>query len=155
MDTLTNAAMEAAVRGYFDACNSGDAGRIAAWFTADAVHYFPEGSPFGALRGARAIGENWAECVRRFGSWWTVDRFLGDALRREAVIEWTHFKTAAGRDAFLRGDEWYCFDAAGLITEIRAYYACPAGGAGERFELGGYDYPGRGYPLRAPAEPAR
>jgi len=151
----TREQMEAAIRGYFEACNSGDAGRIASWFTADAVHYFPAGSPFGALRGARAIGENWAWCVRELGSWWTVDRVLCDPERGEAVIEWTHFKTAAGRDAYLRGDEWYCFAQDGLITEIRAYYACPAAGSAERYELGGFDYAGRGYTLRAPENPPR
>ena len=35
-----------------------------------------------------------------------------DALQAQAV-------------AYLRGDEWYLFSRAGLIREIRAYYACP------------------------------
>ena len=35
----------------------------------------------------------------------------------------------------------------GKIMEIRAYYACPPGGPGRPYELGGFDYAGRGYPL--------
>ncbi len=147
--TLTRESMERTIRTYFGACNSGDPDRVAAFFTPEAVHYFPAGSPFGALRGARAIGECWARCVRDLGSHWTVDYFLGDPERREAVIEWTHFKPKVG--GYLRGDEWYRFASDGRIAEIRAYYACPSGAPGQIHEIGGYDYAGRGYPLTLPA----
>ena len=41
--TLTAAAMEQHIRDYFDACNSGEPERIAAYFEPDGVHYFPPG----------------------------------------------------------------------------------------------------------------
>jgi hypothetical protein len=50
-------------------------------------------------------------------------------------------------DARLRGAEFYRFDAAGKIVEIRAYYACPPGDPGRPYELGEFDYAGRGYPV--------
>ena len=31
-------------------------------------------------------------------------------------------------------------------AEIRAYYACPPGNPASAYELGGFDYPRRGYP---------
>lgn len=154
--SVTRENMEAAIRGYFDACNEADAAKMMSFFTTDAVHLFPEGTAFGALRGARAIADCWVLCVREFGSWWTVDRVIVDPERREAVIEWTHFKTKLG--GYLRGDEWYRFDKDGLICEIKAYYACPTVDGGARYEIGGFDYKALGYPLTAPQEafdPAR
>jgi hypothetical protein len=51
----------------------------------------------------------------------------------------------------LRGIEWYELDpATGLIREIRAYYATPQPPEGNRFELGGFDYAGRDYPMAPP-----
>jgi SnoaL-like domain len=111
---LSAASMEKTIRAYFDACNSGNVERIAAYFTPDGTHYFPEGSPFGALRGARAIGECWGRCVEDLGSYWTVDNFCGDPSTGKAVIEWTHFKRKAGQ--ILRGDEWYLFTPDGRIA---------------------------------------
>lgn len=72
-----------------------------------------------------------------------------------AGVEWTHFKTKQGTAILLgeivRGAEVVVFDReAGLIQEIRAYYASPQAPAVERLELGGFDYAGRGYPLRSP-----
>ncbi len=55
------------------------------------------------------------------GSQWTIDRLVCDG--HEVAIEWTHFKTKVGEQ--IRGAEWYQFDSAGKITEIRAYYAAP------------------------------
>lgn len=141
---MTNDDMEQRIRDYFAACNTGDAERIAAHFTDDGVHYFPAGSPFGALRGAQAIGECWAHCVATLGSHWTVDHYLGDTTKCEAVIEWTHNKPKVQQ--VLRGDEWYRFNEAGLITEIRAYYACPTHAGVSEHGLGDFDYSGRGYP---------
>ena len=150
---LTNTDMEKAVRGYFDACNAADLDALISFFTPEAVHYFPQGSPFGAVRGAQAIAENWVECVDKLGSWWTVDRYIGDADKREAVIEWTHFKPKVG--GYLRGDEWYKFDSTGLITEIRAYYACSAHAGVAQHEIAEYPYAEQAYPLTLPEEATR
>ena len=145
---------ERTIRDYFDACTAGDARAIASFFAPDAVHYFPEGdsypdgSPQRAFRGADAIGRGFGD---RFGgefrTRWTVDHVIVDADRREAVIEWSNFKPSVSPDARLRGAEFYRFDAAGKIVEIRAYYACPPAEPGRPYELGEFDYAGRGYPV--------
>jgi hypothetical protein len=140
--------MERHIRDYFAACNSGDAERIAAYFEPDAVHYFPPGMYGGPFRGALEIGRRWQEAVRTLGSYWTVDQVICEPESRRAVIEWTHFKRKAGQ--ILRGDEWYVFGASGLIREIRAYYASPQDRSLQNLEIAGFDYAGRGYPLKAP-----
>lgn len=136
--------METAIRGYFDACNAGDEEKIKSYFVPEAAHYFPR-SAFPAMRGRNAIATAWSTCVRDWGSRWTVDALVVDADTREAVIEWTHFKAKLG--TYLRGAEWYRFDEAGRIIEIRAYYAAPTSSDGLPHELGDYDYAGRGYPI--------
>jgi ketosteroid isomerase-like protein len=145
---------EATIRAYFDACTAGDAGAIASFFAADAVHYFPagdtypDGSPQDAFRGADAIGHGFGDRFGgEFSTRWTVDHVVVDSSRREAVIEWSNFKPAVSAIARLRGAEFYRFDDTGKILEIRAYYACPPGSPAQPYELGGFDYAGRGYPL--------
>lgn len=145
---LTLERMEAHIRAYFDACNSGDPERIAAYFEPDGIHYFPPGMYGGPFRGGLEIGRRWQAAVEKFGSYWTVDQFIGDPASRRAVIEWTHFKRREG--VMLRGDEWYIFGDTGLIREIRAYYASPQDRGLAALELGGFDYAARGYPLVAP-----
>lgn len=146
---LTAAGMEATIRDYFEACNSGDADSVAAFFTPDAVHYFPPGMYEGPFVGADTIGRRWAGAVEMLGSVWTVDQVICDPVTARAAIEWTHFKTFT--DTVLRGDEWYVFDRpTGLIREIRAYYASPQDPSLHRLELGGFDYQRRGYPAESP-----
>ena len=116
--------MEEVIRGYFDACNTGDADAVAKFFAPGAVHYFPPDMYEGPFRGGDTIGAKWSWAVRTLGSRWTVDEIICDPDTDRAVIEWTHEKTKAG--VVLRGDEWYHFDPdSGLIAEIRAYYASP------------------------------
>ena len=141
---LTTNLMEQTIRSYFDACNTGNAEEVITFFTPEATHYFPEGSPFGTLTGAKAIGDCWARCVLELGSFWTVDNFVGDPQTGKAVIEWTHFKKKSG--LILRGDEWYQFTPEGRISEIRAYYASPTHEGVKEHRIGGFDYRGRGYP---------
>jgi ketosteroid isomerase-like protein len=149
---VTSSSLEATIRRYFDGCNRADIDMMTATMAPNAVHYFPAGAPQGPFRSAREIAEGWVNAVARLGSRWTIESVLVDAERREAVIEWTHWKTKAG--IYLRGDEWYRFNALGLITEIRAYYACPpTPGSAANSELGGFDYAGRGYALVAPSPP--
>ena len=136
--------MEEVIRGYFDACNSGDADAVAKYFAPGAVHYFPPDMYEGPFRGGETIGAKWSWAVRTLGSHWTVDEIICDPDTDRAVIEWTHEKTKAG--VVLRGDEWYHFDPdSGLITEIRAYYASPQAAGLDRLELAGYPYAERGY----------
>jgi hypothetical protein len=143
---------EATILAYYAACDARDPERIAAFFTSDAVHYFPagdtfpDGTPQTAFVGAAAIGRGFSEGFGGSGrAYWKLDRLLVDEARREAVIEWSNFKPGLGAEVRLRGAEWYGFDEAGLITEIRAYYACPPVAGPGTHELGGFDYAGRGY----------
>ena len=148
VEDLTWSAMEARIRDYFAACNSGVVERIAAHFEPDAVHYFPPKMYEGPFRGALTIAGKWRDAVANLGSVWTIDQIICHPASRRAVIEWTHFKTKQG--IILRGDEWYIFSKGGLIQEIRAYYASPQDPSLESLELGGFNYAGRGYPLKAP-----
>lgn len=148
MATLTKKGMEQWIRDYFAACNSGDEERIACYFEADGIHYFPPGMYEGPFAGAKVIARRWHKAVQTLGSFWTVDHVICEPESRRAVIEWTHFKRK--RNVMLRGDEWYIFSEAGRIQEIRAYYASPQDDSLATLELGGFDYAGRGYPLRAP-----
>jgi hypothetical protein len=43
--------MEEVIRGYFDACNTGDADAVARFFAPGAVHYFPPDMYEGPFRG--------------------------------------------------------------------------------------------------------
>ena len=143
-------AMEQTIRTNFDGCNEADEGKMAACFADDAVHYFPAGMPDAPWRGAATIAARWAHLVATQGSAWSIDRMVVDPASRQAVIEWTHYKTAVGK--LLRGDEWYVFDERGLITEIRAYYASPAAPQPDALGLAGFDYAGRGYRTTAPVD---
>jgi len=142
------ARIEQIIRVYFDGCNEANAEKMRSCFAPDAVHYFPKGAPQGPFIGAEAIAEGWKAAVARLDSRWTIDHMVIDETLGEAVIEWTHFKPKLG--VYLRGDEWYRFNERGLITEIRAYYACPTTEPPAVHELGGFDYAGRGYPLEPP-----
>jgi hypothetical protein len=139
-------ALERTIRTYFDACNERDVDTLMSCMTSDVVHYFP--APQRPFRGASQMVEGFSAMVRKLGSQWTVDRVLVDAARREAVAEWTHFMPRLG--IFLRGDEWYRFNEHGLITEIRAYYACPLADSAQDAFLSDFPYADRGYPMDAP-----
>jgi ketosteroid isomerase-like protein len=145
---MTKDDLERVVRTYYDGCNQADVDKMAACFVADAVHYFPAGAPQGTFFGAQGIAEGWRRAVEALGSRWTIDRLATDVERLEVTVEWTHWKTARG--SHLRGAEICRFDASGLMTEIRAYYAAPATGHDAVHELGDFDYAGRDYPLAPP-----
>ena len=137
--------IEQAIRSYIEACNDGDAPRIAACFASDAVHYFPTVAKWS---GATTIGGNFLKRVEALSHFWTVDEVLVDADRRAGVLEWTQFDKE-GR--VLRGVDWFVFEAGAFrIKEIRAYGAAPIQRDLERQELQDFDYAGRGYPMARP-----
>jgi methyltransferase len=137
--------LEQAIHRYIAACNTGDAQAVAAFFTADAVHYFPPGYG-GPARGSQAIGEKFANLVQASASRWSIDQIICDPDSDRAVAEWTVHRTGT----VLRGDEWYEFDpATGLITEIRAYLAAPPTPGAGRLELEGFPYAERGYTMNS------
>lgn len=140
--------IEQTIQTYFDGCNEADADKMLRCIAPEATHYFPAGAPQGTFVGADEIAHGWIDFVERLDSRWTIDSMLIDERRGEAVIEWTHFKHRL--DAYLRGDEWYRFNAEGLIVEIRAYYACPASDPALSAELGDFPYVDRGYATVAP-----
>lgn len=142
------AELEVVIRRYYEGCNRADREMMLSTLTPDATHYFPDGAPQGPFQGAHAIAAGWVEAVGRLDSRWTIDRLVVDEQRDEAVVEWTHFKPPQG--TLLRGAEWVCFDARGLITEIRAYYACPPASPPRTHTLGGFNYLQRHYPMTAP-----
>ncbi|WMT91891.1 nuclear transport factor 2 family protein [Pelagibacterium sp. H642] len=153
---MTEAAQkaEALIRRYFAACNAGDHAGLVSCFTPDAVHYFPPGLPDAPWRGAHAIADGWVWCVRTLGSRWTIEKVLAGPDGKEAVIEWTHWKTAIGEA--LRGDEWYIFDDnIERIAEIRAYYASPVDKSQPVNKLHGFDYAGRGFAMKPPSQPPK
>lgn len=145
------AQMEQAIRTYFEGCNEADAEKMIGCFVPDGVHYFPPGMYGGPWRDAETIARSWQHFHETLGSRWTIEKILCDPDRNEAVIEWTHWKTKQG--SYLRGDEWYVFDAdTGLIQEIRAYYASPAARDLPHLELEGFGYAERGYALEPPSQ---
>ena len=145
-ETTIAAGVEQAIREYIQACNDGDAERIAARFAADAVHYFPIVAKWS---GASTIGGNFSKRVHALGHLWTVDKVLVDAERRAGALEWTQFDKE-GR--VLRGLGWLVFEPGSFrIKEIRAYGAAPIQRDLERQELQDFDYPGRGYPMARPS----
>ena len=107
------------IRAYYADCNTGDAARVAAHFTDDAVHLFTRIAP---VRGAAAIGEQTALAVARAQASWEVEHALeGDG---EAVIEFANHWTDPRSDErrVIRGTEWFRFAPDGRIEEVRAYY---------------------------------
>jgi len=93
--------MDQVIREYIQACNDGDAEKIAAYLHADAIHYYPNPPKF---VGASTIAESFAKRVRENGVCWTVDQIVVDADRCIGVLEFTLF---AGEDLILRGLELY------------------------------------------------
>lgn len=140
---------EALIRHYFDMCNAADRQGLIDCFTPEGTHYFPPGLPGAPWRGAESIADGWVNCVQKMGSKWTIEKVLCGADGREAVIEWTHWKTAINEA--LRGDEWYIFnDDISKIVEIRAYYASPVDKSQAINRLLDFDYQGRGYHMQPP-----
>ena len=126
------------IRSYYEALNTGDADRVAAHFTDDAVHYYTR---LGPHRGREiAANAKWGvETVD--GQWWMEH---GIEQGDEAVIEWTMTwrDPKSGEQRLNRGAEWFLFEA-GKIAEVRAYHhgdsKNPSG------DLLGFDHSGRGH----------
>jgi methyltransferase len=145
MGPTTAAGIEQAIRSYIQACNDGDAERIAACFDSNAVHYFPKAPKWS---GASTIGDGFSKRVQTHGQVWTVDKVLVDADRRAGALEWTRFDNE-GR--VVCGVDWFVFEPGSFrIQEIRVYGAAPIQRELARQELQDFDYAGRGYPVTRP-----
>jgi len=145
--SLTKVGMERQLHGYFAACNSADADRIATFFVPDAVHYFPGELYGGPCRGGVQIGRQCSEMVRQFGSFWTIDQLVCDPDTGKAATEWTLENRKIG--VLIRGAEWYQLNQDCLLAKVRAFVAMAPDRGRTRLELGGFDYAGRGYPAAA------
>lgn len=127
------------VRAYYEALNTGDAERIAAHFTPDAVHYYTR---LGPHEGAEAIGGNARWAVDTIaGKWWYEH---GIEQGDEAVIEWTMTwrDPKSGEKRLDRGTEWFLIRD-GKIAEVRAYHHGNA--KNPQGDLLGFDHAGRGH----------
>lgn len=122
------------IEAYFDACNRGDAGAIAAHFCDDAVVYDTNHAP---VRGAATIGKFWTKIREKWGdAFWHVDACLVAGDR--AAIEWTFCGTHPERGRFCaRGSEHYRLRET-RIAEIRQYWTFDAESPGA--ELHGFPY---------------
>ena len=127
------------IRSYYEALNTGDADRVAAHFTDDAVHYYTR---LGPHEGARTIGEHTKWAVENLDGQWHVDNAIEDG--EQAVIEWamTWRDPKSGERRLDRGTEWFRFRD-GRICEVRAYHH--SGPKNRSGDLLGFDHAGRGY----------
>ena len=127
------------VRSYYEALNSGDPERVAAHFTADAVHYYTR---LGPHEGARSIGDHTKLAVEQLGGRWNIEDAVDDGER--VVIEWTMTwrSPRSGEPRIDRGTEWFEFRD-GKISEVRAYFHSDA--RNRSGDLLGFDHAGRGH----------
>lgn len=124
------------VEAYYADLRDGDAERIAAHFTDDAVHYYTRRDPD---RGAETIGANAALAVEHLRAEWRLEHIV--ANEDEAAIEWSlafDDPRDTSRRLLDRGAELFRFRD-GLICEVRAYYGDRGG------DLRGFDHAGRGH----------
>jgi ketosteroid isomerase-like protein len=129
------------VRSYYEALNTGDAERISAHFTEDAVHYYTR---LGPHQSGRAIGEHAAWAVATIDGQWYLEQ--GIEAGGEVVIEWTMTwrDPESGERRLDRGTEWFGFRD-GLISEVRAYHH--GGRKNPQGDLLGFDHASRGYTM--------
>lgn len=139
---LTRDHMETAVRRYFEACNAVDRDLFTQCLAEDVVHYLAAGM-HGPIHGIDAAVERWGADVAANSSSWAVDGVYADPAARTAICEWTSFKPGLG--SRLRGVEVYRFNDAGLIDEVRIYYASRRDESVPANELEGYPYAERGF----------
>jgi len=118
--SASQAANVAAVRRYFDGCNSGDVEVLLSTLTSDVVHYFLAPS-FEPIRGAGHLARHWCTFKLTLNPVWNVDHIIaqGDEVVSEWSCIWTPRRTQ--KRLMLRGSEWYVMRDA-RIAEIRAYF---------------------------------
>lgn len=132
------------IKTYYAGCNRADRALMQSVLDEEVVHYFTHHPP---VRGAAVLADYWATMQPQIDGRWSLDHCI--AQGDEAVIEWSlaWVPPATGKREYMRGAEWYRFRH-GRISEIRAYYLnrhTPF--KGKAFELQGFPYAERGYPV--------
>ncbi|MBI1396413.1 MAG: hypothetical protein GC151_10575 [Betaproteobacteria bacterium] len=131
------------VRRYMAACNSADRTTLEACFAEDVIAYFIDMPP---VRGRRELAHFWCRVHEKTGALWTCDRVMADA--DAVIVEWTEMWTPRGADARVLSRGVDLFETRdGLIHEIRQYHRPGALPWSQAFELEGFPYEARGYPL--------
>lgn len=124
------------VEAYYADLLDGDAERVAAHFTPDAVHYYTRRDPD---IGSEVIGANAALAVEHLHAEWRLEHVV--ANDEEAAVEWSlafDDPRDTSRRLLDRGAELFTFRD-GLIAEVRAYYGDRGG------DLRGFDHAARGH----------
>jgi ketosteroid isomerase-like protein len=140
---MTEQSHLATIRTYYDGCNRPDLELMESTFTPDVVHYFTNLPP---VQGAGTLAHFWADFNAAWQTHFTVDH--GIVEKDEAVVEWTMRCVPPGQSEpeLIRGAEWYQFRE-GKIAEIRAYYVGHESLGYGKYELDGFPYAERGYPV--------
>jgi ketosteroid isomerase-like protein len=128
------------VKAYYRDLNTGDPGKVARHFHADANHYYTRMEP---NRSGRAIGDVTEQGVKHLDGSWHLEHAIeqGD----EVVIEWAMLwrdPRHGGVKRLNRGTEWFIVRD-GLIEEVRAYHHSDA--KNHEGDLVGFDHAGRGH----------
>ena len=124
---------------YFKGCNTGDIDLMVSCFTDDVEAYFID---VPSIRGSRELAEFWRDLNQTMGARWTVDR--GIEQGSQAVVT----PPEMTEELLWRGTDWFIFEG-GRIREIRQYHHARTLAADQTYELMGYPYAERGYPLRS------
>ena len=132
------------VRDYYSACDSGDADRIAAYFTEDAAHFYQRMDP---QRSGRAIAEHFAAQAHDIEGRWVVEN--GVEQGDQAVVEWTMTwrDPRNGEPRLDRGTDWFRF-VGEKIAEVRCYHHSSA--RNRSGDLVGFDHAARGHRVLTP-----
>ncbi len=132
----------AAVRKYYDGCNSGDPDALLSALAPDVVHYFlPATVP--PIKGAEHLARYWRKYRQSFNPIWAIDHII--AHGNEVVSEWSCIWTnpSTRKRLMARGSDWYVMRDA-RILEVRAYFIASLDSS---VELATFPYAERGYLL--------
>src|SRR5262249_13401142 len=130
----------AAVRKYFDGCNSGDPDALLSALAPDRVHSFlPAKVP--TIRREENIARYWRRHRQSVNPLWAIDHITAQV--DEVVSEWSCIWTnpSTRKRLMARGSEWYLMRDA-RILELRAYFTVNPDSS---VELATFPYAERGY----------
>ena len=133
----------ALVVGYMNACNTGGIAALESSFCEDVQAYFIDHPP---VCGRAALAAFWARVHSITGARWTCDRVV--SANGTVVVEWTEMWTPKGQAGRVLSRGVDIFEIRqGAIGEIRQFHRPAALPWTQPFEMLGFDYAGRGYPV--------